>query len=191
MKNFRIEDQEMEPIIVARKVLSSGASIPVVGLGTFGSDSIPAARIAETVRDAIRMGYRHIDCASVYGNESEIGSVLDKVLLDGLIRRQDLWITSKVWNDRHHDVIGSCTQSLADLQLDYLDLYLVHWPFPNYHAPGCEVTSRSPNAKPYIHADYMKIFLYKTVTQVGSKKACCSRNQYFFSFHAISFLPML
>ena len=67
-----------------------------------------------------------------------------------------MWITSKVWNDRHGDVVGSCRQSLADLQLDYLDLYLVHWPFPNFHPPKCDVSSRSLDAKPYIHADYIK-----------------------------------
>lgn len=151
-----MENQEKEPMVVARKTLPSGASIPVVGLGTFGSDSVSAARIAETVRDAIGIGYRHIDCASVYGNEADIGQVLQDVLQSGLVKREDLWITSKVWNDMHHDVIGSCKKSLADLRLDYLDLYLVHWPFPNYHPPGCDVTSRSPDAKPYIHADYMK-----------------------------------
>ena len=67
-------------------------------------------------------------------------------------------MTSKLWNDKHseEDVIASCKQSLSDLQLDYLDLYLVHWPFPNYHPPGCDVHSRNPNAKPYIHENYMK-----------------------------------
>src|SRR5271166_678304 len=73
-------------------------------------------------------------------------------------RREELWITSKLWNDMHgeKDVMTSCRKSLADLRLDYLDLFLVHWPFPNFHPPACDVTSRSPNAKPYIHADYMK-----------------------------------
>ena len=74
------------------------------------------------------------------------------------IKREELWITSKLWNDKHgeEDVIASCRKSLADLRLDYLDLYLVHWPFPNFHPPHCDVTSRSPDAKPYIHENYMK-----------------------------------
>jgi alcohol dehydrogenase (NADP+) len=64
----------------------------------------------------------------------------------------------KLWNDKHgeDDVIPSCRKSLADLRLSYLDLYLVHWPFPNFHPPGCDVTSRSQDAKPYIHAQFMK-----------------------------------
>jgi diketogulonate reductase-like aldo/keto reductase len=66
-----------------------------------------------------------------------------------------MWITSKVWNDMHDRVAESCRRSLRDLQIEYLDLYLVHWPFPNFHPANCDVTSRSPNAKPYIHAGYM------------------------------------
>ena len=76
-----------------------------------------------------------------------------KQVIRGGIKREAIWVTSKLWNDKHgeEDVIASCRKSLADLRLDYLDLYLVHWPFPNFHPPGCDVTSRSPNAKPYIH----------------------------------------
>jgi len=74
------------------------------------------------------------------------------------IEREQLWVTSKLWNDKHgeDEVIASCRQSLADLRLEYLDLYLVHWPFPNFHPPGCDVTSRSPDAMSYIHESYMK-----------------------------------
>jgi diketogulonate reductase-like aldo/keto reductase len=145
------------PALVPRRRLASGASIPVVGLGTFGSDRDSAATVAEAVRGAAEVGYRHFDCASVYGNEREIGESLREILRAG-VRREELWVTSKLWNDKHgeRDVIPSCEQSLRDLKLDYLDLYLVHWPFPNYHPPGCDVTARSKDAKPYVHASYMK-----------------------------------
>jgi len=135
--------------------LLTGDKIPALGLGTFGSDSVSADTIADTVRRAITGGYRHIDCASVYGNEKEIGMVFKECVESGIVKREELWVTSKVWNDKHDDVIESCKQSLADLHLDYLDLYLVHWPFPNFHPPHCDVTSRNPNAKPYIHENYM------------------------------------
>ncbi|MGE4286853.1 MAG: aldo/keto reductase [Phycisphaerae bacterium] len=146
----------VNPADIPCKSLLNGSEIPAVGLGTFGSDTVSAAEIAEVVMRAIEFGYRHIDCASVYGNEKEIGQALSAVVQAGKVNREELWITSKVWNDMHDDVIGACRKSLEDLQLDYLDLYLVHWPFPNYHPPHCDVTSRSPDAKPYIHADYMK-----------------------------------
>lgn len=142
---------------VPRRKLYTGASMPAVGLGTFGSDHVTAAQVGEAVRGAAAVGYSHFDCASVYGNEPEVGASLDAIQQSG-IKREDLWITSKLWNDKHgeNDVVASCRQSLADLRLDYLDLYLVHWPFPNFHPPHCDVTSRSPDAKPYIHDNYMK-----------------------------------
>ncbi len=147
----------VDPDLVPKRRLATGAAIPVVGLGTFGSDNVPGESVAEAVVEAGRIGYRHFDCASVYGNERQIGHALREVQRSG-VRREDLWITSKLWNDRHaeRDVVPSCEQSLRDLQLDYLDLYLVHWPFPNFHPPGCDVTSRSPDAKPYVHENYMR-----------------------------------
>jgi alcohol dehydrogenase (NADP+) len=140
------------------KTLSGGQKIPAIGLGTFGSDHVTHEKVAEAVSYAIRNGYRHIDCASVYRNEKQIGAAIRELLGEGVVKREELWITSKLWNDMHGDgkVIESCRQTLNDLQLDYLDLYLVHWPFPNYHAPGCDVNSRNPDAKPYIHENFMK-----------------------------------
>jgi diketogulonate reductase-like aldo/keto reductase len=148
---------DVDPRAIPQRKLYSGASMPAIGLGTFGSDHVTAAQVAEAVRGAAAAGYRHFDCASVYGNEPEVGGALQSIVAGG-VRREDLFITSKLWNDKHgeDDVIASCRKSLADLRLDYLDLYLVHWPFPNFHPPGCDVSSRSADAKPYIHADYMK-----------------------------------
>jgi alcohol dehydrogenase (NADP+) len=147
----------VDPDLVPKHRLSSGAEIPVVGLGTFGSDRVDAEAVALAVRGAAEVGYRHFDCASVYGNEAEIGEALREVLRSG-VRREDLWVTSKLWNDKHgeSEVAPSCEQSLRDLKINFLDLYLVHWPFPNSHSPGCGVTSRSAAAKPYVHESYMR-----------------------------------
>jgi diketogulonate reductase-like aldo/keto reductase len=147
----------VEPATVPFKTLSSGARMPAIGLGTFGSDHVSHDQVGEAVQHAASIGYRHFDCAPVYGNEDKIGASFRKLFHSG-IRREELWITSKLWNDMHgeNDVIASCEKSIADLQAGYLDLFLVHWPFPNHHAPGCDVSSRNPHAVPYIHENYMR-----------------------------------
>ncbi len=157
---FKLAADAIDPKSVPYKTLSTGARIPAIGLGTFGSDRFDADAVASAVREAIAVGYRHIDCASIYGNEAEIGKVLKEVLASGALRREELWITSKVWNDMHGDgdVLLSCAKSLRDLGLDYLDLFLVHWPFPNHHPKGCTVESRSPDARPYIHEEFMRVW---------------------------------
>jgi alcohol dehydrogenase (NADP+) len=149
--------EKIDPSLVPCRILYTGAKIPAIGLGTFGSDRFTADEIASAVLGAAEIGYRHFDCASVYGNENEIGVSFQKIMTSG-IQREELWITSKLWNDKHaeEDVIPACKQTLKDLQLEYLDLYLVHWPFPNHHAPGVDVNSRDPHAIPYIHENYMK-----------------------------------
>ena len=154
---FAPDETGIDPNVIPVKKLNNGVKMPVIGLGTFGSDKITSSEVADTVVGAAEYGQRLFDCASVYGNEKEIGEAL-KIIMKGGVPREELFITSKVWNDMHSDgdVIKSCNQSLADLGLDYLDLYLVHWPFPNFHPKGCSVDSRSPNAKPYIHKNYMK-----------------------------------
>jgi len=145
------------PSSIPYRKLYTGAKVPAVGLGTFGSDRYTSIEIAEAVLGAAAIGYRHFDCAAVYGNEREIGISLQKTMNNG-IAREELWITSKLWNDKHaeEDVIPACQQTLKNLQLEYLDLYLIHWPFPNHHAPSVDVNSRDPHAVPYIHENYMK-----------------------------------
>lgn len=156
MGGFQLDAEGFNPDRVPKRRVYTGAQVPAIGLGTFGSDRFSAEQVAEAVRGAIACGYRHIDCASVYENQPQIGQVLREVLDSEAVKRDELWITSKLWNDSHGRVAQACRQSLDELQLDYLDLYLVHWPFPNYHPPRCDVTSRSPNARPYIHEEYMK-----------------------------------
>lgn len=142
---------------VPYQTLYSGDRMPAIGLGTFGSDKYSGELIAQTVYDAAQLGYRHFDCAAVYGNEPLVGAALEKVVHSG-IPREELWVTSKLWNNHHdpEEVIPAFEKTLHDLRLEYLDLYLIHWPFPNYHAPNVDVTSRDPHAKPYIHDNYMK-----------------------------------
>jgi len=150
-------EDAVNPVLVPQRRLATGASMPAIGIGTFGSDHVPHEAVAEAVKTAAAVGYRHFDCASVYGNEAMIGRSFEEIFSQGL-DRSAVWITSKLWNDRHgeDDVIGACEKSLADLRLKYLDLYLVHWPFPNHHPPHCDVSARNPSAVPYIHENYMR-----------------------------------
>ncbi len=109
------------------KTLSTGYKMPMIGLGTVGfaeGETYPA------VRAALKAGYRHFDCAFMYGNEAEIGQAIADVMKEDGIKRSDLFITSKLWNSFHkpEDVREGLEKSLADLQVDYLDLYLMHWP---------------------------------------------------------------
>lgn len=140
--------------------LYTGEEIPCIGLGTFGSDKYDGDRIAEAVYGAIRCGYRLIDCAAVYQNEEQIGRVLKRALDEGLVSRKELFVTSKVWNDMHGkgQVGKACWQSLKDLKLDSIDLYFVHWPFPNYHAPGCGGDSRNPDSRPFSVEEFMTVW---------------------------------
>jgi alcohol dehydrogenase (NADP+) len=144
-------NQAIDPVLVPKRKLKSGEQIPGIGMGTFGSDRYTPEQVSAAVAGAIRTGYRLFDCASVYGNEALIGQVFAEAFASQTVRRDELFIISKLWNDRHGrgDVLLSCAQSLRDLQLEGLDLYFVHWPFPNYHAPGCSGDARNPDSKPF------------------------------------------
>lgn len=109
--------------------LNSGGQIPLTGLGTWGGGA-DAATVAAAVREALNMGYRSIDLAECYGNEAEIGVEIRRFLAEGGCERKDLFITSKVWNTNHapDKVKEACENTLEVLGVDYLDLYLVHWP---------------------------------------------------------------
>jgi len=129
-------------------------------MGTFGSDHAAPEQVSAAVAGAIRAGYRLFDCASVYGNESEIGAVFADAIHEGIVFREELFIMSKVWNDMHGqgDVLLSLAKTLKDLRFDYVDAYFVHWPFPNYHPPGCDGDSRNSEAKPFSVAHFMSVW---------------------------------
>jgi len=102
-------------------------AMSALGLGTWKSNP---GEVYDAVLEAIKVGYRHIDCAMIYGNEKEIGKALQKAFSSGIVKREELWITSKLWCNSHGEanVMPALKSTLNNLQLDYLDLYLVHWP---------------------------------------------------------------
>lgn len=102
-------------------------SVHAIGLGTWKATG---NEVKQAVKTALEIGVRHIDTAAVYGNEKEIGEALAEVFAEGEIKREDVFITSKLWNDAHREshVIPALHDSLKNLQLDYIDQYLIHWP---------------------------------------------------------------
>ena len=177
-QTFEIAADGVDPARVPYQTLYTGARIPAIGIGTFGSDRFSGDEVAAAVLGAISVGYRHIDCAAVYGNEHLIGGSLKKAIAGG-IKREELFVTSKVWNNMHGDgdVLLSVAKTLRDLRLDYLDMFLVHWPFPNHHAHGVSVDSRDPNAVPYIHESYMKTWRQmERLVDMGLVKAIGTSN---------------
>ncbi|XP_076241670.1 aldo-keto reductase 1B-like [Calliopsis andreniformis] len=109
--------------------LSNGHKVPVLGLGTWQGGDDPSV-VEQAIRDAVDAGYRHFDCAYVYGNEKEIGKALREKIAEGVVKREDLFITTKLWNTSHKrdKVVPACKRSVENFGLDYVDLYLIHWP---------------------------------------------------------------
>jgi len=109
--------------------LNNGYNFPVIGLGTY--DAGKKGEVEQVVKDAIDVGYRHIDGAMMYQNEEEVGAAINAKIKEGVIKRDDIFVTSKLWNTYHKAelVQQALKKTLSDMQLEYLDLYLIHWPF--------------------------------------------------------------
>ncbi|XP_055955990.1 aldo-keto reductase family 1 member B1 [Patella vulgata] len=122
--------------------LNSGFYMPVIGYGTF--NSFKENEVRNAARVALEVGYRHIDTAWVYKTEEELGDAITQKIKDGLFERSDLFLASKLWNTHHRpeSVEEMCRDSLTSLRTDYLDLYLIHWPFA---IKAGEIDGRKPH----------------------------------------------
>ncbi|CAL0322295.1 unnamed protein product [Lupinus luteus] len=121
----------MEPMKVPQVTLNSGENMPVIGMGTATNPLPPPQALTSILVDAIEIGYRHFDTAAIYGTEEPLGHAVSKALELGLIKNRDeVFITSKLWNtdNHHHLVLLALKTTLKKLGLEYVDLYLIHWP---------------------------------------------------------------
>ncbi|CAL8469697.1 g9238 [Coccomyxa elongata] len=125
MANVEVKDYQF--VDVPKGKLENGQEIPLLGIGTWQAE--PGV-VGKAVENALKLGYRHVDCAAMYENQAEIGDALHKIFKEGRIKRDDVWITSKLHNKDHDPerVPEACKETLRDLQIEQLDLYLMHWP---------------------------------------------------------------
>ncbi|XP_047325966.1 deoxymugineic acid synthase 1 [Impatiens glandulifera] len=132
-----IDDDEEEDVEIRKKLekyyeedqvkLNCGLTMPVMGFGTYSLQN-DVNETVEAVRKGIKMGYRHFDTAKIYGSEGAVGKALNEAIGSGIIDRRNIFVTSKLWGSDHHDPISALKQTLRNLGMEYVDMYLVHWP---------------------------------------------------------------
>ena len=161
MNNLNKQIKPIAPSEVAQLELADGTLMPQAAMGTFHSDNPDLIEgMEDVIVEAIRLGYRHLDCATAYQNEEVVGRAIKRAISEGLVKREELFVLSKLWNKHMspEEVIPACEDSLRMLGLDYLDMYVVHWPWPNFHVPGASGDAQNDHAVPYIHEDFMKVW---------------------------------
>ncbi len=171
----------ISPSEVTQIKLPDGTLMPQAAMGTFHSDNPDLIEIMEDIIiESIRLGYRHLDCATAYQNEDIVGGAIAKATKMGIVNRAELFVLSKLWNKHmsSEEVIPACKDSLKMLGLDYLDMYVVHWPWPNFHQPGAMGDAKNEQAVPYIHEDFMKVWEKMTeLKNMGLVKNIGTSNQ--------------
>jgi len=148
----------IDPESVREVKLRDGAMMPIAAYGTFHSDWAQDY-MEDATKEAIRLGWRHIDTARAYENEAVVGEAIRGAVREGYISSaDDLFITGKLWNGHMapKDVAPACDTTLKALGVEKIDMYLNHWPWPNVHTPGCAGEHRNPDAVPYIHEAFME-----------------------------------
>jgi len=150
------------------KLINTSAEMPIVGLGTWKSKT---GEVQKAVEVAIEMGYRHIDCARAYGNEKEVGDGIMSQINKGTIKREDVFITSKLWNVYHApaDVRGTVMDTLKDLQTNYIDLYLIHW--PQAYVNNGQMFPKDANGK-FIYSDVDYVDTWKALIGLQKEGLC-------------------
>ena len=153
--------EPIDPNKVTQLKLADGTLMPQAAMGTFHSDNPDLEDAMEDIIvEAIRLGYRHIDCATAYQNEEVVGRAIARAIDTDMVKREELFVLSKLWNKnmKPKEVIPALEESLQKLGVEYLDMYVVHWPWPNFHEPGSAGDAVNDHAVPYIHEDFMKIW---------------------------------
>ncbi|EPR78805.1 Aldose reductase [Spraguea lophii 42_110] len=144
--------------------LYNNNTIPIVGLGAWKTTDLND--VENVFNTALELGYRHIDTAYNYKNEKFIGIVLDEAFKTGIVKREELFITSKLWSGCHNDPEKYLDESLENLKLDYLDLYLIHWPVTIKVENGVELTDNDGN---YITEEFHPIKIWKIMESFVKK----------------------